>query len=118
MFDVSTRRLSFSCGIAVAVATLLGSAPAYAAYSKPARPDAIEQAASTSFSGATFVRLVGVRCPGRGDGYFVIPSNGKQAQQVDIVMNALRGGLRVTFGHNPATCVASTVGICANGVSC
>lgn len=118
MFDVPTRRLSLSCGIAMAVATVLASAPASAAYNTPARPDAIEQAASTAFGGATFVRLVGVRCPGRGDGYFVIPNNGKQAQQVDIVMNALRGGLRVTFGHNPANCVASTVGICANGVSC
>jgi hypothetical protein len=118
MFEMSTRRLSLPCGIAVAVATLLGSAPANAAYNTPARPDAIEQAGSTAFGGATFVRLVGVRCPGRGDGYFVIPNNGEQQQQVDIVMNALRGGLRITFGHNPANCVASTVGICANGVSC
>jgi len=45
-------------------------------------------------------------------------ASAEQQQQVDIVMNALRGGLRITFGHNPANCVASTVGICANGVSC
>ena len=30
MFYVSTRRLSLSCGIALAVATLLGSSPAAA----------------------------------------------------------------------------------------
>ena len=48
----------------------------------------------------------------------MIPSNGKQAQQVDIVINALRGGLRVTFSHNPATCDVATVGICAAGVNC
>ena len=52
MFKMSTRRLSRSCGVTVVVATLFGSASAYAAYSTPARPDAIEQAASSAFGGA------------------------------------------------------------------
>ena len=66
----------------------------------------------------TFVRVVGVRCPGRGDGYFVIPSNGKQAMQLDLVLNALQQGIRVTMLHEPATCIVSTVGTCANNRPC
>jgi hypothetical protein len=105
-------------GFAAAVAALLYSGSAFAAYSTPARPTAIEQASSTAFNGATFVRIAGVQGPGRGDGYFVVPNNGKQQLEIDILINALRGGLRVTLSHNPANCEVSTVGICANNTPC
>lgn len=112
------RLVSRACGLAVVTSALICSASADAAYNTPARPDAIEQASSTAFSGATFVRLIGVSCPGRGDGYFVVPNNGKQALQLDILLNALRQGIRVTMSHDPATCVVSTVGTCANNRPC
>jgi hypothetical protein len=97
---------------------LLHSASAYAVYSPPGRPDGIEQASSTAFSGATFVHLIGVACPGRGDGFFVIPSNGKQQLQLDIVLNALRAGLRLVFLYDPTSCSVSTVGTCTNTSPC
>ena len=56
--------------------------------------------------------------PGRPDGYFVVPNNGKQALQLDILLNALRQGIRVTMSHDPATCTVSTVGTCANNSPC
>ena len=105
-------------GLATIAAALLYSGSAFAAYSTPARPTAIEQASSTTFNGTTFVRIAGVQCPGRGDGYFVVPNNGKQQLEIDILINALRGGLRVTLSHNPANCEVSTVGICANNTPC
>ena len=107
-----------SFGPALFAAALICSASAEAAYNTPARPDAIEQASSTAFNGATFVRLIGVGCPGRGDGYFVVPNNGKQTLQLDILLNALRQGIRVTMSHDPGTCIVSTVGTCANNRPC
>jgi hypothetical protein len=112
------RLVSRSCGLVLFASALICSASADAAYNTPARPDAIEQAASTVFNGATFVRLIGVSCPGRGDGYFVVPNNAKQALQLDILLNALRQGIRVTMSHDPGTCLVSTVGTCANNRPC
>ena len=105
-------------GLALAASAVLYSNSAFAVYSAPGRPTAIEQASSTSFNGATFVRLAGVACPGRGDGYFVLPNNTKQELEIDILINALRGGLRVTLSHNPTNCEIATVGVCANNTPC
>lgn len=105
-------------GLLLAAGTFLAAPSAHAAYSAPGRPTAIEQASSTVFSGATFVRIAGASCPGRGDGYFVVPNNAKQQLQLDILLNALRQGVRVTLSHDPATCTVSTVGTCANNTPC
>ena len=110
--------ISKSCGLVLFAFAVVHSTSADAAYNAPARPNAIEQASSTAFNGATFVRLAGVACPGRPDGYFVVPNNGKQALQLDILLNALRQGIRVTMSHDPATCTVSTVGTCANNSPC
>ncbi len=106
------------CGLLLGAAALLDASSASAGYSTPGRPTAIEQASSTAFNGATFVRIAGAACPGRGDGYFVVPNNTKQQLQLDILLNALRQGIRVTLAHDPVTCTVSTVGTCANNTPC
>ena len=113
-----SRRIIRSLGLLLAVAAVVDSHAASAAYSAPGRPTAIEQASGTVLAGATFVRIAGASCPGRGDGYFVVPNNAKQQLQLDILLNALRQGVRVTMSHDPATCTVSTVGTCANNTPC
>jgi hypothetical protein len=118
MSPKSLHLITRSCGLILFAVGLSYSTSASAAYSAPGRPTAIEQASSTVFGGATFVRIAGASCPGRGDGYFVVPNNAKQALQLDILLNALRQGVRVTMSHDPGTCTVSTVGTCANNTPC
>jgi hypothetical protein len=58
----------------------------------PARVDAIQQAQSGYFGGVTFVRLVGVVCPGRSDGFFIVPNNSKQPLELQVLLLALDRG--------------------------
>jgi hypothetical protein len=85
----------------------------------PARVDAIQQARSGYFSGVTFVRLVGVACPGRSDGFFIVPNDSKQPLELDILLLALKRGFRVRMsGHDPSTCVTPSVSVCATASPC
>jgi hypothetical protein len=85
----------------------------------PARVDVIQQARSGYFSGVTFVRLVGVACPGRSDGYFIVPSDSKQPLELQVLLLALDRGFRVRMsGHDPSTCVTPSVSICATTSPC
>ena len=118
--NMTTRQKSAKWGgIFLAASTLLYSASAHAVYTSAVRVDAIEQARATSFAGAAFVRLAGgVRCPFRGDGFFVLPSDGKQQQQIQMLLTALSSGLRVRMNFAPPTCNVETVSICATGSPC
>ena len=118
MSTMLMRSGSELCGLVLAAATLLYSASAHAAvYTPKAVPDAIEQASSTAFGGATFVHLTGVSCAGRSDGFFVIQNNGEQSQQVDLLLSALRGKVKVVISHDP-NCTVQTVGICGTATIC
>jgi hypothetical protein len=64
------------------------------------------------------IRVAGATCSGRPDGYFVVLNNAKQALQLDILLNALRQGVRVTMAHDANTCQVTTVGTCANATPC
>lgn len=105
-------------GLALVTSALLGAGSAHAEYTEPARVDAIEQASASAFGGVTFVRLVGPRCPGRSDGFFVLPSGGRQQLQLDILLKALQSTPRVRINFTPETCVAASVAICAVGSPC
>jgi hypothetical protein len=98
--------------------TLLCSPAVHAEYTEPARVDAIEQARSGFSSGVTWVRLVDVACPGRTDGFFVVPSDTKQPLQLDVLLTAIDRGFRVELNYDRATCVVSTVVVCAAGSPC
>lgn len=110
--------ISRSCGLVLVACGLLHAAPVSAGYSAPGKVTAIEQASSAVFNGNTFVRIAGAACPGRPDGYFVVPNNTKQALQLDILLNSLRQGVRVTMAHDASTCQVTTVGTCANATPC
>ena len=97
---------------------VLFSTAARAEYTPAVRVDAVEQPHASTFGGSTFVRLVNVRCPGRADGFYVIPSNGKQPQQVDILMTAMSTALRVRVSFDRTNCAAGSVSICATGSPC
>lgn len=91
---------------------LFFAATAQAAFSPLARVDAIQQGRSSSFSGVTFVHLQGVSCRGRSDGYFVLPSDTQQSKQIELLLSSISSSRVVTINHNPATCIASDVGLC------
>jgi hypothetical protein len=101
--------------------TLLSAPAAHveAASTPPARVDAIQQGGSTFGGGVTWVRLVGVACPGRSDGFFIVPNNSKQPLELQILLLALDRGFRVRMsGHDPSTCVTASVSICATASEC
>ena len=85
-------------------------------FTPPARVDAIQQ--GTNFGGVTFVRLVGVACPGRSDGFFILPSSSKQLLELEVLLLALDRGFRARLDYNPSTCVAAAVSVCATGSPC
>lgn len=92
---------------------LFFAATAQAEYSAPGRVDGIEQGVSSFLGGVTFVRLQGVPCPGRQDGYFTVSSGTHQSQQLDLLLSSMASSTRrVVINHNPATCSAFSVGLC------
>jgi hypothetical protein len=106
-------------GLIFALMALLYVPAAHAqVYTPPVQVDAIEQAQSTFSGGVTFVRLVGVACPGRSDGFFVLPSNSKQSLQLEILLTAIDRGLRVELNHNPTNCNVTSVVVCATASPC
>jgi hypothetical protein len=69
--------------------------------------------------GPTWVRLVGVACPRRSDGFFIVPNNSKQLLELEILLLALDRGFRVRMsGYDPSTCVTPSVSICATASPC
>jgi hypothetical protein len=87
-------------------------------FTAPARVGAIQQ--GTNFGGVTFVRLhqptspfPQILCPGRPDGWFVLPNSSKQLHELEVLLLALDRGFRVRIDYTPATCVAASVGACA-----
>ena len=99
--------------------TLLYAPAAHAqVYTPPVQVDAIEQARSIVAGGVTWVRLVGVACPGRLDGFFVLPNNSKQPLQLQMLLTAIDRGLRVEMNHNPTDCNVSSVVVCATASPC
>jgi hypothetical protein len=105
-------------GISLALGSLLLCSTAQADYTSPSRVDAIEQAASSVFGGAAFVKLATVRCPFRNDGFFVLRSDPKQQQQLDMLLTARSSGFRVTLSFSPPSCDLATVGLCPNTGPC
>jgi hypothetical protein len=98
---------------------LFFAAQAQAVSSEPGRVDAIQQGRSSFFSGVTFVRLQGVRCPGRSDGYFVVPSDTHQSQQLELLLSSMSSSSRVVrINHDTATCIASSVSLCLTAEVC
>jgi hypothetical protein len=84
----------------------------------PGRVDVIQQGRSSAFSGVTFVHLQGVSCPGRSDGFFVLPSDTHQSQQIELLLSSISSSRVVTINHNPATCIASDVALCLTAGAC
>lgn len=97
---------------------LLGAIPARAEYTSPSRVTGIEEARSTSFGGAAFVRLATVRCAFRPDGFFVLPNDPKQHQMLDLLLTAQVNNLRVVVNFVPPTCDLATVGLCPRTGAC
>ena len=54
-------------------------------------------------------------CPGRSDGWFILPNSSKQLNALEVVLLAFDRGFRVRVDYNPSTCVAGSVSACALG---
>ena len=97
---------------------LLYATAAHADYTAPDRVRAIEQARSNFLGGATFVSLASVRCAFRGDGFFVLPNDAKQGQQLDMLLTARIYSYRVVLNFLPGTCNLASVGLCPSAGAC
>ena len=94
---------------------LLFAATAQAQYSQPGTVSAIEQGRAAFFGGNTFVKLRGVTCAARSDGYFVLPNDTKQAQQLQMLLTLYTTGRRAVINYDPNNCIAASVSICPPG---
>lgn len=106
-------------GISLALGSmLLCTTAARADYTNPSLVRAIEQGRSTFFAGATFVSLAAVSCAARTDGFFVLPNDPKQPQQLNLLLTARTNGNRVVVNFVPGTCNLVSVGLCPNTGTC
>jgi hypothetical protein len=106
------------CALAGVLASLVAGT-ARADYTAPSRVDAIEQSSQNVFSGQAFVRLVGPRCAHRGDGFFILPNDSKQALHLNILLTAMSTtGVTVRMNNLPGSCVVASVSICRASGAC
>lgn len=101
----------------VGASVLLFMATAQAEYSAPGTINSIEQGRSNFFGGVTFVSLRGVTCSFRNDGFFVLPNDTKQAQQLQMLLTLYTTGRRARINFVPGTCNAASVVVCPAGTT-